>query len=34
MRLLTQKDYEGKEFDDLPQVKQSVGKGILIIQTE
>jgi hypothetical protein len=34
LRLLTLKDYEGKEFDDLPQVKQSVGKGILIINTE
>jgi len=34
IRFLTQKDYQGKEFDDLPQVKQSVGKGILIINTE
>jgi hypothetical protein len=32
-RLLTQKDYEGKEFDDLPQVKRTVGNGILIIST-
>jgi hypothetical protein len=32
-RLLTQKDYEGTEFDDLPQVKQTVGNGILIIST-
>ena len=32
-RLLTQTDYEGKEFDDLPQVKQTVGNGILIIST-
>ena len=34
IRLLTLKDYEGKEFDDLPQVKKSVGNGILIINTE
>ena len=34
IRLLTQKDYEGIEFDNLPQIKQSIGKGILIIQTE
>lgn len=34
LRLLTQKDYEGKEFDDLPQVKQLIGNGILIINTE
>lgn len=34
IRLLTQKDYEGKDFDDLLQVKQSVGNGILIINTE
>ncbi len=34
IRLLTQKDYQGKEFDDLPQVKEAVGNGILIINTE
>jgi len=34
LKLLTQKDYEGKEFDDLPQVKQLIGNGILIINTE
>ncbi len=34
MRLITQKDYEGREFDDLPQVKQTVGNGILIINTQ
>ena len=34
MRLLTQKDYEGREFDDLPQVKETVGNGILIINTQ
>ena len=33
LKLLTQDDYKGKEFDDLPQVKQAVGKGILIIET-
>ena len=32
-RLLTQKDYQGKEFDDLPQVKERVGNGMLIINT-
>jgi len=32
-RLLTQKDYEGKEFDDLPGVRQTVGNGLLIIST-
>lgn len=32
-RLLTQKDYQGKEFDDLPQVKASIGNGMLIINT-
>ena len=34
IRFLTQKDYEGKEFDDLPQVKKTLGNGILIINTE
>lgn len=34
IRLLTQKDYDRKEFDDLPLVKQSVGNGILIIKTQ
>jgi len=33
IRLLTQKDYQGKEYDDLPQVKKSIGSGILIINT-
>lgn len=33
IRLLTQKDYQGKEFDDLPQVKKSIGSGMLIINT-
>ena len=33
IRLLTQKDYQGKEFDDLPQVKKSIGTGMLIINT-
>lgn len=32
-RLLTQKDYQGKEFDDLPQVKETIGNGMLIINT-
>ena len=32
-RLLTQKDYQGKEFDDLPQVKERIGNGMLIINT-
>ncbi len=34
IRLLTQQDYSGKEFDDLPQVKKAVGNGILIINTQ
>ena len=34
LRLLTLKDYQGKEFDDVPQIKESVGKGILIIETQ
>lgn len=33
IRLLSQKDYQGKEFDDLPQVKKSIGSGMLIINT-
>jgi len=32
-RLLTQKDYQGKEYDNLPQVKERIGKGILIVNT-
>lgn len=32
-RLLTHKDYQGKEFDDLPQVKERIGNGMLIINT-
>ena len=34
IRLLTQKDYSGKEYDDLPQVKETIGNGLLIINTE
>ena len=34
IRLLTQKDYSGKEYDDLPQVRETIGNGILIIKTE
>ncbi|MGV3539002.1 MAG: hypothetical protein ACO1OQ_04280 [Rufibacter sp.] len=34
IRLFTQKDYEGKDFDELPQVKERVGNGILIIETQ
>ena len=34
MRFLTKEMYNGKEFDDLPQVKVAVGKGILMIVTE
>lgn len=33
IRLLSQKDYDTEEFDDLPQVKQTIGNGILIINT-
>lgn len=33
IRLLTQKDYQGKEYDDLPQVKERIGNGMLIINT-
>lgn len=33
IRHLTQKDYQEKEFDSLPQVRQSIGNGILIILT-
>ncbi|HBD27182.1 hypothetical protein [Flavobacterium sp.] len=33
IRLLTQKDYQGKEYDDLPQVKEKIGNGMLIINT-
>lgn len=33
IRLLTQKDYQGKEYDDLPQVKEVIGNGMLIINT-
>ena len=33
IRLLTQKDYQGKEFDDLPQVKEVIGNGMLVINT-
>jgi hypothetical protein len=32
-RLLTQKDYQGKEYDNLPQVKERIGKGMLIVNT-
>lgn len=34
IRLLTQKDYSGKDFDDLPQVKRVIGNGMLIINTQ
>ena len=33
IRLLTQKDYQRKEYDDLPQVKEKIGNGMLIINT-
>jgi|GEM_PF-2371528 len=33
IRLLTQKDYHGKEYDDLPQVKEIIGNGMLVINT-
>lgn len=33
IRLLTQKDYQGKEYDDLPQVKEVIGNGMLVINT-
>lgn len=33
LRLLTEGDYEGREFDDLPQVKRTIGTGILLIGT-
>lgn len=33
LRLLTQKDYQGKEYDDLPQVKKRIGNGMLVINT-
>lgn len=33
IRLLTQKDYQGKEYDDLPKVKEMIGNGMLIIDT-
>ena len=33
IRLLTQKDYQGKEYDDLPQIKDKIGNGMLIINT-
>lgn len=33
LRLLTQKDYQGKEYDDLPLVKERIGNGMLIINT-
>lgn len=33
IRLLTQKDYQIKEYDDLPQIKKSIGNGMLIINT-
>lgn len=34
IRFLSQEIYSIKEFDDLPQVKAAVGKGILMIVTE
>jgi hypothetical protein len=33
VRLLTQADYKGPEFDSLPSVKRAVGTGILMIET-
>lgn len=33
IRLLTQNDYQGKEYDDLQQVKDIIGNGVLIINT-
>lgn len=33
IRLLTQNDYQGKEYNDLPQVKDMIGNGVLIINT-
>lgn len=33
IRLLTQRDYQGIDFDDLPQVKDTIGNGMLIINT-
>ena len=33
IRLLNQKDYQGKEYDDLPQIKEKIGNGMLIINT-
>lgn len=33
IRLLTQKDYQGKEYDDLLQVKEVIGNGMLVINT-
>jgi glutamine synthetase type III len=34
IRFLTKEMYNGKEFDDLPQVKEAVGNGILMIVTQ
>ncbi|UGS21916.1 hypothetical protein [Flavobacterium cyclinae] len=31
IRLLTQNDYQGKEYDDLQQVKDIIGNGMLVI---
>ncbi|MCD8518625.1 MAG: hypothetical protein LRY32_03000, partial [Flavobacterium sp.] len=33
IRLLTQNDYQGKEYDDLQQVKDIIGNGMLVINT-
>jgi len=33
IRQLTQRDYQSKDFDDLPQVKNTIGNGMLIINT-
>ncbi|GEL11192.1 hypothetical protein FGL01_19310 [Flavobacterium glycines] len=33
IKQLTQHDYLGKDFDDLPQVKNTIGNGMLIINT-
>jgi hypothetical protein len=34
LRLLTQKDYSGPEFDSLASLKKTIGNGMLIIKTE
>lgn len=34
LRLLTQKDYSGPEFDSFASLKKTIGNGMLIIKTE